>query len=60
MIDEHLNEQFNAFKLESSMFKTSNNDQQFLVINVIIAFSENHALAVESYRVKNILIIILR
>jgi len=49
MIDEHLNEQFNAFKLESSMFKTSNNDQQFLVINVIIAFSENHALAVESY-----------
>jgi len=59
MIDEHLNEQFDAFKLESSVFKTSNNDQQFLVIDVIIAFSENHALAVESYRVKNFLIIIL-
>jgi len=59
MINEHLNEQFDAFKLKSSMFETSNNDQQFLVIDVIIAFSENHALAVESYRVKNSLIIIL-
>jgi len=59
MIDEHLNEQLDAFKLESSMFETLNNDQQFLVIDVIIAFSENHAFAVESYRVKNFLIIIL-
>jgi len=59
MIDEHLNEQLNAFKLKSSMFKTLNNDQQFLVIDVIIAFSKNHALAVESYRVKNFLIIVL-
>ncbi len=59
MINKHLNEQFDAFKLKSSMFETSNNDQQFLVIDVIIAFSENHALAVESYRVKNSLIIIL-
>jgi len=41
------------------MFKTLNNDQQFLVIDVIIAFSENHALAVESYQVKNFLIIVL-
>ncbi len=49
MINEHLNEQLNAFKLKSSMFKTSNNDQQFLVIDVIIAFSENHAFAVETY-----------
>ncbi len=31
------------------MFETLNNDQQFLVINVIIAFSENHAFAVEDY-----------
>jgi len=59
MIDKHLNEQLNAFKLESSVFETLNNDQQFLVIDVIIAFSENHALAVESYRVKNSLIIVL-
>ncbi len=59
MIDEHLNEQLDAFKLKSSMFKTSNNNQQFLVIDVIIAFSENHALAVESYQVKNFLIIVL-
>ncbi len=59
MINEHLNEQLNAFKLESSMFETLNNDQQFLVINMIIAFSENYAFAVESYQVKNSLIIIL-
>jgi len=59
MIDEHLNKQLDAFKLESSVFETSNNDQQFLVIDVIIAFSKNHALAVESYRVKNSLIIVL-
>ena len=49
MIDKHLNEQLDAFKLKSSVFETLNNDQQFFVIDVIIAFSENHALAVESY-----------
>jgi len=59
MINEHLNEQLDAFKLKSSVFETLNNDQQFLVIDLIIAFSENHAFAVESYRVKNSLIIIL-
>jgi hypothetical protein len=59
MIDEHLNEQLDAFKLKSSVFETLNNDQQFLVIDMIIAFSENHAFAVESYRMKNSLIIIL-
>ncbi len=41
------------------MFKTLNNNQQFLVIDVIITFSENYAFAVESYRVKNSLIIVL-
>jgi len=59
MINEHLNEQLDAFKLESLMLETSNNDQQFLVIDVIIAFSKNHAFAVKSYQVKNFLIIIL-
>ena len=42
------------------MFKTANNGQQFLVIDVVINFSENHAFAVESHRMKNFLIIILR
>ncbi len=42
------------------MFETLNNDQQFLVIDVIIAFSENHALTVEDYRVKHTFIIILK
>jgi len=42
------------------MFKTANNDQQFLVIDMIVDFSKNHAFAVEDHRVKYILIIILR
>ncbi len=42
------------------MFETANNDQQFLVIDMIVDFSENHAFAVEDHRVKYILIIILR
>ncbi len=31
------------------MFKTANNDQQFLVIDMIVDFSENHAFAVEDH-----------
>ncbi len=31
------------------MFETTNNDQQFLVIDMIVDFSENHAFAVEDY-----------
>ncbi len=42
------------------MFETTNNDQQFLVIDIIVDFSENHAFAVENHQVKYILIIILR
>ncbi len=42
------------------MFETANNDQQFLVINMIVDFSENHAFAVEDHQVKYILIVVLR
>ena len=42
------------------MFETANNDQQFLVIDMIVDFSKNHAFAVEDYRVKYIIIIVLR
>ena len=42
------------------MFETANNDQQILVINMIVDFSENHAFAVEDHQVKYTLIIILR
>jgi len=31
------------------MFKVSNNDQQFLVIDMIVDFSKNHAFAVEDH-----------
>ncbi len=31
------------------MFETANNDQQFLVIDMIVDFSENHAFAVEDH-----------
>jgi len=37
----------------------ANNSQQFLVIDMLIAFGRNHALAVEGYRVKDTFIIIL-
>ncbi len=42
------------------MFETANNDQQFLVIDMIVDFSENHAFAVEDHRVKYTLIVVLR
>jgi len=42
------------------MFKTANNDQQFLVIDMIVDFSENHAFAVEDHQVKYTLIVVLR
>ncbi len=42
------------------MFETANNDQQFLVIDMIVDFSENHTFAVEDHQVKYILIVILR
>ncbi len=42
------------------MFETTNNDQQFLVIDMIVDFSENHAFAVEDHWVKYIFIIVLR
>ncbi len=42
------------------MFETANNGQQFLVIDMVVDFSENHAFAVEGHRVKYILIVVLR
>ncbi len=42
------------------MFETANNDQQFLVIDMIVDFSENHAFVVKDYQVKYTFIIILR
>ena len=42
------------------MFETANNDQQFLVIDIIVDFSENHAFAVEDHQVKYIFIIVLK
>ena len=42
------------------MFETSNNNQQFFVINLVIAFNRNHVFVEKNHEVKNIIIVILK
>jgi len=49
MIDEDLDQNIRIFQFEASMFQTANNDQQFFVINLVVAFCKNHVLAIEDY-----------
>ena len=60
MVSEDLYEQVSVFEFRTPVFKTVNNDQKFLIVNVIITFCWYHALVVECYWVKNSLIVILR
>ena len=60
MIGKNLNEKLSAFQLGSLMFETTNDSQQFLVINMIIAFDWYHAFAIEDHGVKYFFIIVLR
>jgi len=49
MIDEDLDQNIRTFQFEALMFQTANNDQQFFVINLVVAFCKNHVLAIEDY-----------
>ncbi len=48
MIDEHLDRNVDQLQFKSSVFKSSNYDQQFLIIYLVVALSKKHVLAIES------------
>ena len=45
MIDEDLDQNIRTFQFEMSMLQAANDDQQFLVIDFVVTFCENHVLA---------------
>ncbi len=47
MINEHLDRNVDQLQFKSSMFKSSNYDQQFLIVYLVVAFSRKHVLAIE-------------
>jgi len=47
MIDEHLDRNVDQLQFESSVFKSINYDQQFLIIYLVVAFSRRHVLAIK-------------
>ena len=49
MINEDLDQNICTFQFEISMLQAVNDDQQFLVINLVVAFCKNHVLAIEDY-----------
>jgi len=46
MIDEDLDQNIRTFQFEASMLQAANDDQQFLVINLVVAFCEKHVFAI--------------
>ena len=42
------------------MFETSNNNQQFFIINLVIAFNQNYVLVKKNHKIKNIIIVVLK
>jgi len=49
MINEDLDQNICTFQFRASMLQAANNDQQFLVIDLVVAFCKNHVLAVEDH-----------
>jgi len=49
VIDEDLDQNIRTFQFKILMFQTVNNDQQFFVINLVVAFYENHVLAIKDH-----------
>jgi len=47
MIDKYLDRNVNQLQFESSMFKSSNYDQQFLIIYLVVAFSKKYVFAIK-------------
>ncbi len=48
MINEHLDRNVDQLQFKSSMFKSSNYDQQFLIIYFVVALSRKHVLTIKS------------
>ena len=48
MINEHLDRNVDQLQFKSSMFKSSNYDQQFLIVYLVVAFSRKHVLAIKN------------
>jgi len=49
MIDEDFDQNICTFQFKASVLQTANNDQQFLVIDLVVAFCKNHVLAVKDH-----------
>jgi len=49
VIDEDLDQNIRTFQFKVSMFQTANNGQQFFVIDLVVAFCENHVLAIKDH-----------
>jgi len=49
MIDEDLDQNIRTFQFEASMLQAANDDQQFLVIDLVVTFCKNHVLAIEDH-----------
>ncbi len=49
MIDEDLDQNIHTFQFEASMLQAANDDQQFLVIDLVVTFCKNHVLAIEDH-----------
>ncbi len=47
MINEHLDRNVDQLQFKSSVFKSSNYDQQFLIVYLVVAFSRRHVLAIK-------------
>jgi hypothetical protein len=49
MINEDLDQNIHTFQFKASMFQAANNNQQFLIVNLVITFCENHILAIKDH-----------
>jgi len=49
MIDENLAQNICTFQFRASMLQATNNSQQFFVINLVVAFCENHVLVIKDH-----------
>ena len=49
MIDEDLDQNICTFQFKTLMFQTANNDQQFFVIDFVVAFCQNHVLTIKDH-----------
>jgi len=50
MINEHLDRNVDQLQFKLSMFKSLNDDQQFLIVYLVVAFSRKYVLAIEDNR----------